>query len=55
MVMEMIKCKKCWGSFTRSWFYHLADTYTLQPCKNCRKVYSSKQYAEKKKLKNNKK
>lgn len=43
-VIEKIKCKKCWESFERSWFYHLADTYTLQPCKECRKKYWKNRY-----------
>ena len=61
-VMEKIKCKKCWESFERSWFYHLADTYTLQPCKECRKKYLKHRYKKwlgfydkKKILDNNKK
>ncbi len=43
-VMEKIKCKNCWESFKRLWFYHLADTYTLQPCKECRKKYWKNRY-----------
>lgn len=52
----MIKCKNCWEKIERSWFYTLNTlswSYLVQPCKVCRKEYSSEQYKQKVSLKNN--